>query len=275
MSVVRLGELPIASGALALGDGFTGLSSTSPPEGVIPVGSYPVDVALARYLDEGSFEAGDERIAAARVRFSNEPVARWVVSEVGAGVDSGTCGFADGDIGEVWPPASESEDDDVLAELDAARLGPSANAKRYERDGHVVFVFSSGVGDGLYDGYWGLDARGNPAAFCLDFDLLVRDVTEDVELSLPLARGAVDHPALRAAGITARVPWFGRRQLVVCSEGGRTPMLRWRSGDRYLHPTLESRDRKVMLSLAPEHQPPGGVLVVRIVKAQEPMRPAL
>jgi hypothetical protein len=270
-SVALLGELPVASGAIAVGDGFTGLSPAKPPSGAIPRGSYPVDVSLARYEDDGFCAAGDVRLAVARIRFSREPVVAWVESDVGAGVDSGTGGFADGDIGEAWPP-DESESERIMAELDAASLGPSACGKRFELGGRVVFAFSSGIGDGSYDGYWGMDADGNPAAFCLDFDLLVRDVTLDVELALPLGRGAFDHPAFRAAGVEARVAWFDKNRLVITSKAGRLPFARWKCGDRYLRPTTKYGGRSVEVQL--DARPANGVLVVRIVQGTEPMLPA-
>ena len=39
-----------------------------------------------------------------------------------------------------------------------------------------VAVFSSGVGDGLYESLWGLDANDEPACLVTDFGLLPEEI---------------------------------------------------------------------------------------------------
>lgn len=269
-SVVTLGELPISSGALGVGDFFTGMSKTSPPSGVIARGSYPVDLSLVRFLDDGFCSAGDVRVAVARIRFSREQAVRWVLASDGAGVDSGTCGFIDGI--EDYFGLSDEDGERLLGEFERASLGPSANGAEFHADGRVVFAFSSGLGDSLYDGYWGLDASGNVVAYCLDFDLLVRDITLDVELALPLGRGKIRHPALDEAKVVARVPWLDTSCVVVSSSGPRHAYARWKCGDRYLRPMTTWKGDSLEVRL--DGRPSGGSLVLRIPRGREAMRPS-
>src|SRR5512146_2548111 len=69
--VVAMGELPLRSGEVALGDPATGLAAMAGPAGALPSGSYPVDLAVIDYPDH------DSRVAVARLRFSDAPVERW------------------------------------------------------------------------------------------------------------------------------------------------------------------------------------------------------
>ena len=122
-----------------------------------------------------------DRVAAARILLSSQAVTRWIEADVGAGVDSGTCAFVDADFESEWAP-DEDESEPLLdaMELESSSLGPSANAVHRKLGTRDVFAFSSGLGDGIYSAYWGLDETGAPAVFCLDFDLLVCPVTIDV-----------------------------------------------------------------------------------------------
>ncbi|MDC0673739.1 DUF4241 domain-containing protein [Nannocystis radixulma] len=271
--VVTLGDLRIESGAVALGDAFTGLAAARPEGAPIPKGSYPVDLSLVRFpLADGQ---ADVRVAAARVRFSDEPAVAWVET-LGAGVDSGTCGFTDGDVDE-WTPADETASDELQNALERAVLGPSALGVRHVLGERVVFAFSSGNGDGVYAGWWGLDAAGRPVALCLDFGLLVSPVTTDVALPWPLRRGRIDHAALHAAKLGARVRWFAPKKLVLRQGGDKSAYARWKHDDG----TWSSPPARFVgsgygppcLEIDWAARPAGAVPVIRIVEREAALTP--
>src|SRR5262245_56924899 len=70
---LEIGHLVVTSGALAASDPFV-FPNPPPFTQCIPVGRYPVSVAVACY------ETGDERVAFARVELSNLPVISWTMA---------------------------------------------------------------------------------------------------------------------------------------------------------------------------------------------------
>ncbi len=267
LRVVRLGDLPVASGRLAVGDAFTGLAALAPPAGRIPDGSYPIDLALVHYDDDGVCQRGDARIAAARIAFSAQPVARWLQGDHGAEVDSGTVAFKDGGSNE-WAP-DEADADRLLADFGNAALGPSANALMTEAGGHALALFSSGLGDGIYDGYFGLDASGGLAAYVIDFDLLVVPRTIDVEIPWPRGRGAISDDTLREHAVEIAVPWLDPSRLVLECKGSHHAFLRWRAPDgRYSRIPMERKGKTMRLT--PGATPPGATLTLRVVVGDQP-----
>ncbi len=82
-----------------------------------------------------------------------------------------------------WHEAYEAELEDDEADL-LTRMGPSLNKRGWaslalDEEGGNLLAFRSGVGDGVYASYWGLDSRGRPAVLITDFDLL--DAEEEDE----------------------------------------------------------------------------------------------
>lgn len=273
LTLHRLGELQIESGGIGLGDAFTGLARAVPPSGAVPSGRYPVELSLVRYEVDAVCTRGDVRVAAARIVLSDAPVATWVEADVGAGVDSGTCAFVDANFEGEWAP-DENESEPLLdaMESESSSLGPSANAVHQKLGAKDVFAFSSGLGDGIYSAYWGLDAGGSPAAFCLDFDLLVCPVTVDVPLDWPLRRGHLKTEELATLGVRARVPVLKPGRVEVECEKKTYPFARWRMPDgRLEHVPVEilggGRTRFDM-----RERPEGATPVLRVVTGQQPMR---
>jgi hypothetical protein len=263
LRTVPLGELAIASGAIAVGDAFTGLAPVRPPSGAIAPGAYPVELALVRFEDDGICQNADERVAAARVRLAAAPAVRWVRAEHGAGVDTGTVAFTDGDV--PFAP-DEAEGEALEARLQAGPLGPSVVAARATLGARTVLAFSSGLGDGIYPAFWGLDAGGAPVALCYDFGLLITAVTDNVVLGWPLARGAIREPRLAQHGVRARVPWLGARRLVYRGNA----FARWRLPDgtwrRPRTQALGAGGRAVALG----DRPDGAELVLRVTLREAP-----
>jgi hypothetical protein len=274
LTLHRLGELPIESGGIGLGDAFTGLSRVVPPNGALPSGRYPVELSLVRYEADAVCSRGDVRVAAARIVLSSEPVTSWVEANVGAGVDSGTCAFVDGDFEGEWAP-DEQESEPLLdaMESESSSLGPSANAVHRKLGARDVFAFSSGLGDGIYSAYWGLDANGSPAVFCLDFDLLVCPITVDVPLDWPLRRGHLKTEELAPLAVRARVPVLKPGRVEVECESKIYPFVRWRMPDGQLRhvPVELLGGGRTRFDL--RERPEGATPILRVVTGQQPMRP--
>lgn len=275
MSVHRMGELAITSGAIGVGDAFTGLSRAVPPSGMIQKGSHPVELSLVRYEADGVCQRGDVRIAAARIVLLGAEVASWVEADVGAGVDSGTCAFVDGDFESDWAP-TEDESEPLLDEIgdESSSLGPSANAVHRKVGTRDVFAFSSGLGDGIYTAYWGMDAAGAPAVFCLDFDLLVCPVTVDVELDWPLKRGSLKLEELEPLSVRARVPVLKPGRVEVECDGKIHSFARWRLPDGNLRHVPAEMLGKGRIRFDMRERPEGATPLLRVVTGQRAMRVA-
>jgi hypothetical protein len=137
-------------------------------------------------------------------------------------------------------------------------------------DGRTVVAFSSGYGDGVYASYWGLDAGGAPAVLCLDFEVLITDVTVDVPLGWPLRRGGIRDPRLRQHGVAARVPWLGAHRLIHSYGKDHFAYARWHLPDetwRRLSGKPSGRNRR---SHSLSDRPDGAELTIRIAVGQRP-----
>jgi hypothetical protein len=273
LTLHRLGELSIESGGIGLGDAFTGLARAVPPSGPVPRGRYPVELSLVRYEADAVCTRGDVRVAAARILLSDEPVAKWVEADVGAGVDSGTCAFVDADFEGEWAP-DEDESEPLLEamESESSSLGPSANAAHRKLGTRDVFAFSSGLGDGIYSAYWGLDGNGATAVFCLDFDLLVCPVTVDVPLDWPLRRGHLKTDELGPLAVRARVPVLKPGRVEVACESKLYPFVRWRMADGQFRraPVEILGGGRTRFDL--RERPEGATPVLRVVTGLQAMR---
>lgn len=136
--------------------------------------------------------SGGERVAFARVRLGEGPVARWVLALLegqdpgtigaeeffGYGVDAGTGCFMDPAVSrllEARLAASEDLADAIIGTMEASRraaCGWASIRPSDEREENVV-CFSSGWGDGCYPSFFGLDAEGRPVALVTDFCVLL------------------------------------------------------------------------------------------------------
>lgn len=157
----------------------------------VPLGKFPVRVVVAE------FEGGDQRVAAARIDFKQEPVARWVPALVagqelsqlapgemyGYGVGAGTGCFMDvsaaSALAEREMELSESAEfvsyyDDVLDEVMNEHHRDTWTWVDHSPSGDErnVVIFSSGWGDGFYSSYWGEDSNGELVCLVTDFDVL-------------------------------------------------------------------------------------------------------
>jgi hypothetical protein len=263
LEVERLdvGMLDIDSGTIAIGDPISAMDPIGPPQGSVAPGRYNVDVCVIRY------PSGDRYVAAARVTFRDDPINAWVASELVIPVD-GQAAFADG----------RYEAGKMIGEISKALRASRANAfsqALVRGSGGQVAVFTSGTGGGEYSAFWGMTVAAEPAQLCLDFQLLTRQRTEEVELALPLRRGEVKSPGLARHGVRANVPLFASTTLKVTFRAPQFVTARWNtSGALEPVPTHADSGGLTFDLSAP---PPGATLLLRIAVGAErqPLRVAL
>ena len=261
MRTCIVGDLALPTGRVCVADPYvTDFEQPSSPFArTAPTGSFPVELAIAR------FPRGDERVACARVRFADARAVRWEHAHfegttapgpdeiAGYGVDAGTgCffdasvrGVVDEAVGEAWMAASEARYVDTWS-WHVAPLGA----------GNVV-LFSSGWGDGFYGSHWGFAEDGALVELVTEFAVLIRSVRERIELPTPLARGRIEHTLLAAHDVTARVPWLSRTTVIVGGRGGchvelsdGTPVtMQWVGGERKYTWKKASPGARVVLSV--------------------------
>lgn len=181
--IVDAGMLKLPSGRVCVADPFVFLTDAKPLTQDVPVGAYPVRLAVA------NFPSGGLRVAFARVDFSAAPVARWSMAVVegqdiatlktdeifGYGVDAGTGSFfdpaagkaaaallaANNDAWEAWQTEGEANGPKVVGPYFFLLDLPLGEAN--------AIMFGSGWGDGFYASWFGYDAGGNVAVLVTDF----------------------------------------------------------------------------------------------------------
>jgi hypothetical protein len=174
----RMGTLKLTSGRIVACDPLM-LDDPAPFAQAFPVGAVPVELAVARL-------GTDERVAFARLVFSERPVVRWepalvagedpaklVAGEWGYGVDSGTGAFMDRDAAVVLARRLEKDAahyDAIVRKMDETYRA-TWSAILWDLGDRNAAMFSSGFGDGLYASYVGYDASGGIARLLTDFDV--------------------------------------------------------------------------------------------------------
>jgi len=162
----ELGSIEINSGQITAGDPL--VTSGHPFITEFPRGKYPVEIALASKF-------GDQRVALARIKFSDNDVQSWDIALTenikpkktelyGYPVDAGTGCFADSDSYKKYVEQLEEKTSDYIIE-------------EFDKNGNTgliyknVAMFSSGLGDGFYQSYIGRDADNNIVCLVTDFDI--------------------------------------------------------------------------------------------------------
>jgi hypothetical protein len=175
---VTIGEIKIVSGYIIACDPII-ISDAKPFTQSFPLGKFPVQLSIAKIED-------DERIAFARINFSDEPVARWefalqkgqapipIGGETiyGYGVDAGIGLFIDEEANKVL--------DNMKISLFDGKFYKEMDKHYHNTWQYVVFnfgehnlaSFSTGYGDGHYATYIGFDAKGKPCRLVTDFGLV-------------------------------------------------------------------------------------------------------
>lgn len=185
---VRVGTLHLSSGQVYCCDPFLS-HEVDCFELRVPPGAYEVDLRIAAFPDWG------ERVALARLLISGQRVTRWQQAFYVADgerlasfrVDAGLACFMDRDTAVLLTQAIDSfyrsrPDGNYYTDLletgflqNAEHPGSSgdwAMHKPVPGNAGNVAMFASGLGDGMYSAWWGLDAAGEPAMLVADFGLL-------------------------------------------------------------------------------------------------------
>ncbi|MEC5398757.1 DUF4241 domain-containing protein [Uliginosibacterium sp. H1] len=172
-----VGELSLPSGRLLACDPL--VSCSEPFTGRVPVGRFPLHLAIAR-------NGEDERIALAKIVFAEGPIVSWELALTagqdvstlkpgeffGYGVDSGTGGFMDADALALFEAerarGGQAFDQQLFDALDRT-YRHTRSWHLYQTSGGTVAMFSSGYGDGAYPTYRAYDKAGRLVAVITDF----------------------------------------------------------------------------------------------------------
>lgn len=192
IKVVRAGEADFPTGEVVLADPIAYLGSRYETvlDRKIPAGSYPVELSVCLSRIAGL------RIAAARLPVSPKAAVRYEIAMPKGkepedlkkpgiftffGVDTGLACIADGKVSEEnrlffekWEKENPGKNkytdyfealfqDSFQANPEFQNQGGSFLEWRLPGSGLRTVLFSSGMGDGIYSGYWGLDAEGEIA----------------------------------------------------------------------------------------------------------------
>jgi hypothetical protein len=178
---VSIGKLSIESGKLIACDPIV-MHDVKPFLQNFPIGEFPVQLSIAK-IDN------DERVAFARISFSDNPVTKWefalhegqkkipIDSETfyGYGVDSGIGLFIDKDAKDAFDDLSNNDQNiwvDVFSKEMAKNYRNTWQYILYKFDDHSLASFSTGYGDGTYATYVGYDEKGNVCRLLTDFEIV-------------------------------------------------------------------------------------------------------
>jgi hypothetical protein len=156
------GKMSIPNGQLALSDAFINDAPLVVKE--LPRGEYAVELLVAE-------SESDERVAAARLLFSNDSVASW--RRAGAiAIDSGTGAFFDPRISTSITPSNIERFNEILLNALETTYRPTYSIAVTTWENMTFVAFSTGFGDGSYPVYLGSSAAGLPVAVLVDCDIL-------------------------------------------------------------------------------------------------------
>ena len=194
-----IGEADFPSGEIVLADPLVYLGDRKYStflNRTIPAGAYPVELSICRSPIVGL------RVAAAKLKISSRPVKGYELAmprgytveqlnQPGVfsffGVDAGMACFCDAAVAdeyarflEKWSgenPGKNRYDDYFAQEFrrsyeahpQVQREGGDFVVWKLPESGHRIAMFTSGMGDGIYSGYWALDAEGEPVELIVPF----------------------------------------------------------------------------------------------------------
>ncbi len=162
VEVRNVGTLNVSSGILIVGDLGYGSSMLAPLDRRIAPGLYPVEISLAF-----------ERVAALRMKVSEQAVVSWHPADAGEEghvvvVDAGNVFISDVEaLLQVTCRRKEQQFERLATAND-----PAAALMLHMTHPDDVVISMSGFGDGAYPVYWGVDATGEPAVLLVDMLVL-------------------------------------------------------------------------------------------------------
>lgn len=176
---IDIGKIKITSGYLIACDPGHIDEYGIPFTQVFPNGEFPVQLSIAKVEYE-------ETIAFARIKFSDEPVARWefALQEgqkqiplgeddiIGYSTDLSAGIFIDRDASKVLDKSNLTDDDAELYKEMDKHYHYNWKYAIYNFGQHNLAAFTSGMGDGYYATYIGFDANGKPCRLLTDFDFI-------------------------------------------------------------------------------------------------------
>ncbi|MCI8454427.1 MAG: DUF2185 domain-containing protein [Lachnospiraceae bacterium] len=195
---IQAGEADFPTGEVVLADpiAYLGGRYETILDRKIPVGRYPVELSVCRSRIVGL------RIAAARLLLGSGTAIRYEIAmpkgkkreDLGKpgvwtffGVDTGLACFTDMQISEEYRRYFESWEEQNPGKNKYIDYFAALFQKSYEADpefqnqagnflewrlpesGKKLVLFSSGMGDGVYSGYWGIDAEGEITCLTVPF----------------------------------------------------------------------------------------------------------
>lgn len=175
---INIGNIKLPSGKLVACDPILIEEYGIPFTQQFPTGEFPVQLSIAR-------QGPEERIAFARIKFSNEPVAKWAFALLkdqeplpvggkkmhGFVVDGGLGIFADAETIKTLNTAPmQSLSDSVYREMDK-HTHYDWRYNIHSSGNHNLAMFSTGFGDGRYATYIGFDANDKPCRLLTDMDI--------------------------------------------------------------------------------------------------------
>uniref|UniRef100_UPI004047629E DUF4241 domain-containing protein n=1 Tax=Roseivirga sp. TaxID=1964215 RepID=UPI004047629E len=199
----RVGELLIESGYVIASDPFF-LSHMEPFNKPVPNGQHPVDIVFVELENAG------KRVGVSRLKFSTTEAVKWELAVtdkddtseltedgyIGYPVDAGLGCFIDANFSKTFDKVMDQHYkangpdsnyyDDVLAfefknnafnQNDPNDIGDYVNHNPIKESSQNVTIFSSGVGDGSYPSYWGIDSNGQTCELITDF-LIINPLDE-------------------------------------------------------------------------------------------------
>ncbi|GAO41399.1 hypothetical protein FPE01S_01_04110 [Flavihumibacter petaseus NBRC 106054] len=178
---VEIGELKLPSGRIVACDNVNSFHA-KPFVQQFPTGQFPVQLAIAKI-------ATDERVAYARVRFTNEPVTKWEYALLGGqapmpiggkqiygyGVDAGTGMFLDEKANIEFNQLYDKDPDiynQVFVDIMERNYRPTWSYLIHSYGHYNLAAFSTGYGDGTYSTFVGYDNKGKICQLLTDFALV-------------------------------------------------------------------------------------------------------
>lgn len=181
-STVAIGQIDIPSGRMVVCDPFAcepGIPFTKR----VPTGRFPVQLAVTRT------PSGEQRVAYARIRFSDRPVVRWEMAlppgesldgsqtnyAFGFPVETGTGSFMDASVQGPYLAATADRTlkQQLIAALNERQTSGVVWLVRPFGPGTIA-MFSTGFGDGYYISYFGFDDAGRIVSLTADLGVIER-----------------------------------------------------------------------------------------------------
>ncbi|WP_342238026.1 DUF4241 domain-containing protein [Inquilinus sp. OTU3971] len=181
-STIAIGDLDIPSGRMVVCDPFA-CEPGIPFTRRVPTGRFPVQLAVTRT------PSGEQRVAYARVLFSDRPAVRWEMAlppgesldgsqtdyAFGFPVETGTGSFMDAAVQGPYLTAAADRNtkQQLIAALNERQASGVAWLVRPFGPGSIA-MFETGFGDGYYISYFGLDDAGRIVSLTADLGVIER-----------------------------------------------------------------------------------------------------